>query len=239
MTDLDYRKIYCECYNKCLTYEKYLPVKDYLYKIIGSFKEAMSYELDFTRDILHVFDLIMQENKYDNLDSYIDFLINIHTPPYEVGDFLELFLFKEEKFDNKEQYYIGFQELCHLINVYEFDKNKFKDFRLDGMVKTYQKYHNSLPFQGINNKNTSILIYFEKYAPIIMGYFYLTDKPIEYLDSLFNKLIYNYDELYVKGVLSGICDMEHFRSTLGDNGEYQYFQYMVDNGISMGSHYIK
>ena len=99
--------------------------------------------------------------------------------------------------------------------------------------------HNSLPFQGINNKNTSILIYFEKYAPIIMGYFYLTDKPIEYLDSLFNKLIYNYDELYVKGVLSGICDMEHFRSTLWDNGEYQYFQYMVDNGISMGSHYIK
>ena len=223
MTDLDYRKIYCECYNKCLTYEKYLPVKDYLYKIMANFKEAMSYELDFTRDILHVFDLIMQENKFDNLDSYIDFLVNLHTPPYEVGDFLELFLFPEKKINDKEQYYISFQEFCHLINI-RFDEEKFND---------------NIPYLGVNSESTYKLIYFEKYAPIVIGYFYLQNKPIEYLDYLLSNLINKYDELYIKGVLSGICDLEHFRSTLGEKGEYNYFQYLVDNGISINSQNIK
>ena len=212
MTDLDYRKMYCECFNKCLTYEKYLPVKDYLYKIIGSFKEAMSYELDFMRDVIHIFDLIMKENKYDNLNSYIDFLIKIHTPPYEVSDFLEIFLFPEEKIKNKEQYYISFQEFCHLLNI-RFDEEKFNDFKLDKIAKIYHKYYQNIPYLGINSESSYKLIYYEKYAPIVLGYFYLQNKPIEYLDNLLCNLVDNYDELYIKGVLSGICDLDFHRSS--------------------------
>ena len=238
MTDLDYRKIYCECFNKNLTYKEYFPVKEYLYKIIGSFKDGMSYELDFTRDLLRVFDLIMQENKYDNLNSYIDFLINLHVPAYEVSDLLEVFIFPEKVYEQKNNYYYCFQELCHSI-ITRFDEEKFSNFKLDEMAKIYHKYHNSINYSGIYDPNTNKLIYFEKYVPIIMGYFYLSNKPNNYLETLLKEFISNYDDLYVKGVLSGISDKDHFISTLGEKGEYEFFQYVFLEGLNVNTKGMK
>lgn len=238
MTNSEYHKIYCECFNRHLTYEKYFPVKDFLYKIVRNFKETIGSDLDFMTDILSVFDLVIEHNKYDNLDRYLDFVINVHAPWFEVGEILKTIIFPEKMTKNKNWYYEVFGELCHHVNL-RFDEEKFTDLRIEEIMKLYRKYHESIPCVGINGVNHDKLIYYEKFAPIIVGYFYQSDRDVKYLDEILKNFIDKHEEIYTKGYLSGICDLEHFRSKMGDEGEYDFFTHLVDNGISTESISIK
>jgi hypothetical protein len=238
MTDLDYRKLYCEIYNNSLTYTKYIPVRSYLYKIIHSYREAMSEELDFTKDLISFFDMVIDNNKYDKLDEYINFIINLHTPWYDVADFLKVIVFPLETYTNKNVYYQRFEEICNVANN-KFDKEKFNNLRIEEILKMYKKYHDNIPTIDINTLNMDKKIYFERYASIIIAYFYLTDKPINYLDNIFNNFVNNYEDVRDKSYLAGISDLNYCKSSLGKMDEYEYFELLTESQISNDKGIIK
>ena len=238
MTDLDYHKLYCECFNKHLTYEKYMPVKDFLYRIVKNYKDAMGNDLDFMKELIFVCDLIIKDNNYDNLDRYADFVINIHAPWFQVGEMLRVIMFPHLMINDGNWYFEVFREMCHQVNL-RFDGEKFGDLRIEEIMRIYRKYHESIPYDGINGVNGNKIIYYEKFAPIIIGYFYESNYDVHYLDSFLSKFIDNYEDIYTKGYLSGICNLDHFRSESGDLGEYQFFIHLVNNGIDKQSINIK
>ena len=106
----DYHNFYNSCINGVLIDKFYLPVKDQLFKIIkhynngnyflvGYFKNHINCnETDFTRDLLRVFEVIIENNAYDNLDEYVNFLLSIKPLPKDFSDFYSDFCRKHTFF---------------------------------------------------------------------------------------------------------------------------------------------
>ena len=134
MKNNDYIDFYDESLKGNIIFKKYLPVKNELIKIINFYddKGVCEYswykdgidliKLDFIKRLLRLFNKIITNNKYDNLDDYVDFLIALDPWYEDYLSYLELFIFKENFNNyNEDYYYSCFDRLCHnIIQVDDF-----------------------------------------------------------------------------------------------------------------------
>lgn len=241
-----FKKLYCECLNESLTNEKYFPVKDYLYKIVKHYnKDPLLHNHnhqdyvsddninDFMKGLFYVFNLVMEENKYDDLDKYINLLFYLHTPWYEFNNSLRAIIFKDEHFRKKEYYYHYFNYLTSIDKLYRINDGGFKlNTRIAQVLSIHGKYHKIVKKECVRINNSLLLNYYDKYASLIVANFYKTDLDIDILDKSLEKFAIKLPEIYVKYTLNGISDQEYLNSSLGFDGENEFSKYLLNNEIN-------
>ena len=228
MGNFTYEKIYCECLNKCLTVKHYFPVKDFLYKLVAFYDKKPLDEKAFMQKVLTFCDRAIRQNKLEDLDKILNFITILKPDWYDVGDILESVVFPEFYHDEwKSWYFESFRHMTHEMNL-RSDISKLGNLKIEAVLKMYKKYHDDIHFYNIFSSNVRKVIYFEKAAPIIIGYFYRLNRDISYLDKIFNDFITNFDAIANKGYLSGICNKEHLASEYGEFGEFDFFSNLVE-----------
>ena len=242
-----YKKIYCECLNEALTDERYLPVKDYLYKIVKHYSESSLFKGclinpngsaidDFMSELLELFDYIMKENKDDKLDKYIDLLCNLDLVQwFEFAKVLSAIVFKEERFENKKNYYDFFFVLTRSTRE-ELGKKIDLSTRIAQILVIYKKYRDYLVNINIEG---NFSWYFELYATLIAANFYKTNLEVEKFDQILAKFTYNISDIYEKYALNGISDLGPVQSSLGFEGENEFAKYFINNSINPQERIIK
>ena len=238
MSKYYYKEIYCECLNRKLTIEKYLPVKDYLYKIMEFYSNSeVNNSIDqFVNDVLSVFDKIINENAFDKLDNYIDYLFKLHTPWYEFSDSLKLIIFKDKYYIKKRYYYEYFKDITELVNQ-RYDSDIKEDNRFAKLIGIYHQYHEIIIDRF--NGNDALIKYYEKYASLIIANFYLKDLDVTILDKVLERFTNNLPDIYTKYALNGISDLDYYNSSLGFEGENEFAKYFINNEIYPQERIIK
>ncbi len=228
MGNFTYEKIYCECLHKCLTVEHYFPVKDFLYKLVAFYDKKPLDEKSFMHDVLHFCNRAISENKLEDFDKLLNFITIINPDWSDVGDIVESVLFPDYYHDEwKSWYFESFRHMTHVVNINR-DLSKLGNLKIEETLKLYKKYHDDIHYNNIFSSSAQKMIYFEKAAPIILGYFYKLDRDINYLDKILNDFITNFDAVVSKGYLSGIYDKEHLGSEYGEFGEFDFFSNLVE-----------
>ena len=80
MTNKDYIKFFDGCLQHKMTIKKYIPVQEYLFRIIAFIntkpliKNNEDVKVEYCKTILAAFTEIMKNNGFQYLDEYIDFL---------------------------------------------------------------------------------------------------------------------------------------------------------------------
>ena len=238
MNDPGYIETYVEFMNNYLSNNEEINkhihnVAEYYFSILVFTKNDPQAEnvIDFMNNLKTIFLEIEKENKLDNLDNYIDFILQVHTPWYLFADLLRMIIFKDQKNINKHYYYETFKELCHLVNL-RFDEKVKMDIRIAKIMAIYRKYHESIPYEGVRSRGAELRIYYEKYASLIAANFYLSNYDISVLDKILAYFTSNISDIYEKYALNGICDLAHFRSSLDFDAEIQFSKFFINNELS-------
>ena len=108
----DYNKLFDNCAKDKMVMEKYQPVKDQIIRIckhyiakkefknnvrveVRNHKKYNKNKIDFIRDLLRLFNRVIKEKKYDNLDQIIDWLLaNPEVTYYYFLTFFKVLVFK-------------------------------------------------------------------------------------------------------------------------------------------------
>lgn len=229
MDDYYYEKLYFECLNNCLSVEKYYSIKDFLHKLVTLYNRSKNInEKAFMNSIMRFCNRVVRRNKVEDLDKILNFIMIITPEWFNLGEVLETIVFPDESYDDSKSWYFeSFKYLAHITNLTS-NIQGLGNLRIEEIIKLYKKYHDDLKYSKVDTFEIEKLIYFEKYVPIIMGYFYKLDRDVSCLDKILNNFINNYETIYNKGYLSGICNKDHFASELGEIGEYNYFSNLVE-----------
>lgn len=229
MDDYYYEKMYCECLNNCLTIEKYYPIKDFLHKLVKFYDNSTTInEKDFMLSIIRFCNRVVRRNIVEDLDKILNFIMIISPEWFNLGEVLETIVFPKESYeDSKSWYFDSFKHLTHIANLTK-NVHGLGNLRIEEIIKIYIKYHDNLKYTKVDSFEIEKLIYFEKYVPIIIGYFYKLDREVNCLDKMLNDFINNYEVIFNKGYFSGICNLDHFASQEGTDGEYEFFSNLVE-----------
>ena len=110
----DYVKIYDECLDRTYHNSKLEPLINYLYEIVylssGELLESVNnysdteeekkrstkaYKTNFTKELLDIFNKVIDSNNYDNFDELMSFFKDMKLLPIHFSDFLSLIYDKE------------------------------------------------------------------------------------------------------------------------------------------------
>lgn len=225
----DYNKLFDNCSKNKMAIEKYQPVKDQIIRICNHYilnKEFIKHygrisnykgkqynrgKIDFVRDLLKVFNRIIKEKKYDNLDEYIDLLIgNDEVRYYNLPDWLTVLVFKNdyivenEYFDN---YYHRIDKMCEMYS--KKDAKIYGHIPIAEMFRLYRKYDilaREIRRLDVLHYGDWQFVYFHL-APYIIAEYYLNDYDVNTLEPLLSYVLnnqkllidyinMNYDEFY-------------------------------------------
>lgn len=248
MSDREYMTFFHECLeHHNITNDKYLPVKDYLFKIIdyfyykGGFEDTSKGEWDlvypdWVSDLLTVFDKIMEENKYDHLDEYINFILNLDHIYLSFPGMLATILFKDQLIPNLKR--VG--KFNHFMNTLCFDSIFFEDidnFKSDTKIvqilKLYAKYYNEYmrlinrPYYAddLDKYNFDKRAFYFNMGELAAAETYLYDIDIKGLDAFLHDLIYNYEATKEYLILNGlykeipyVYEIDHLKEMLENYG---------------------
>ncbi len=210
MTNKDYYNFYQECLNNNCTIKKYLPVKDYIFKIVNYFENSGVFEwgyydengisigrVSFIKNVLGVFSKIMEENRYKDLDLYIDFLIKINPWCDDFAYHLDLFIFKKRRDNNDFMSYGGhFVNMCReVIKNKDYVEALNTDNREINMFKLFLRYYKDPNEINLSYEEDQIREYYKTVAPSFLACFLLTDLSIDTLCRVLDELVYNQDTI--------------------------------------------
>ena len=218
-----------------------MPAKEYIEKIMKQLeKEGMfdqfdglgiyddkEYIVTVMKNIIDLFKLLIAENKLDNIDQTLEFLFNIHVDGYGIGDYVKAIVFKGEKFAKEEDYYDCIKSFCHYVNL-RYD-GLCNDSRIAKTLDVYHSIHSLLPDGSFNTPEWNNQIFFERYAPYIVGHFYKTDLDTKVLEAILEKFYDNVSILREKCIMNGICDLNLFRSSDGYQVEIDFSKLIFDD----------
>jgi len=194
------------------------------YFVRDNLQEEESNKKDFLEDLLPFFKKLIN-SKIDNanIDEVVSFLIKNKTPWNKFINHLYLVYFKEHLYNDKYYYYETVRDLCHFIN---FGLEPFsEDFNIFALLKYYQKYLNI-----VSEEDTKIwdrIIFFQRYAPLIIGIFYINNYPLNELDNILNKLVCEYEQVYSYFILNGAD--KKYTIIHDDNKEKQLIENFINN----------
>ena len=228
MINKDYLRFFNECLNHNMTIKKYVPVQDKIFKIIDfcstkvDLKSTQDYKkVKFAKAILKTFSKILDKNRYENLDEYIDFLIYIGIYQSYFADMLNVMVFKDESPNsNRADYY-----LWYMLTIFSFAENKkdiLEDFygqsRIVSMIKMYYRYFEdpylyTLPMDIASKRRD-----YEGIALGVIADIYDTDLDLSILDSFLNDLVNDYERVMTYLGLNGL--LRNYEKTYGI--EYAY-----------------
>ena len=134
----------------------------------------------------------MKMKKIDELDPYIDFLLNNDTYCFFFMPYLQTLVLKDKlqsRSDLYNDYYGQMEQMCWVnAKTYQYgDKN----LRITQVMESFQR----LNLFNENDDTERNWIY-HNIAPYVVSEFYLTDLDISLLDKALSYLYDNYDELY-------------------------------------------
>ena len=199
-----YFDFYKECLNNNLIFNEYEPVKEYLFKIMKHYSTRAPFiyndnesygifEINFIKDVLETFDLIMDKKAYDKLDESINYIIDLDVVFAYFPRFLRTIIFKNQyQGENKDiqDYYHTIRLLCSN----ELEKNTNSNLRIANIIRRYHNYYVDSGNSGLTNYEKEKYNFYRVIAPFIIGEFYLTDLDISYLDKVLANVLIKYDE---------------------------------------------
>ena len=228
MTNNDYVMFFNECLNHNMTIKKYIPVQDKIFKIIDFYGMKFAYrntsyqnKMHFAKGLLKTFNKILKENKYEDLDEYIDFLIFIEIYPSYFDDLLNVMVFKDKcpnkNFDNYYTWY--------LFKIFDFAEEKidmldsfYGQSRIVNMIRIYFRYYENPYDDSIPDYIATKRSDFESVALGVIADIYDTDLDLSILDTFFNDLVNDYENTMTFLSLNGL--LRDYDSTYGI--EYAY-----------------
>ena len=210
MKDIDYHEFYKNCiHNNEVTIKKYLPVGNLITEVLFHYYNEGVFdrgcytdnninieELYFIKDLLRLFSRIMKDKKYNYLNEYIDFLLNINIYYEDFVDYLELFVYKKVNgFDNSYYYYFFSKLLYSVRKNINYAKNIDGESRVINIIKSYVNYYKDPNEKDITSLEKDARDFYVAYAHKFIMRFYFSDDEIDNLNALLDSLFYNYDDI--------------------------------------------
>ena len=221
--DDDYLSYFNYCL-KCINIiKKYEPVKEYLFLIfdhyykfqekekevyLGKFREP-KYPIKYCKSVLKVFDRIIDENKFDNLNEYVKFISLLDFIPDSVPPLLETAIFKEKA--DFESYYGNYQFYMNTFahgSLFLTDfENYNSDLRLVQILKSYYRnfysryrYCNPEP----NTPEWDRRGFYIEIGQFVVGCAYANDVDLNKMDDFLYDLAINTETLRERLTFNGL-----------------------------------
>lgn len=227
-------KLFDNCANNEMNLEKYQPVKKQFIRICKYFIDNEEFKhyginhkfngktynyfcgkIEFMRELLEFFDRIVKENRYENLDKYIELLLNSsETHHSDIVRSLKVMIYKDDYVRKTpwDGYYRIVQLLCGLFS--EFEEPITKSYKLKDDVigntkiaqflRVYRKYLRRA--KRIEYKAKEYYTYYDdpyhwqlvymKIAPYALADCYLHDYSVECLDEVLSDIYANQYQLW-------------------------------------------
>ena len=201
MSNKEYIKFFDACLEHKMTIKKYIPVQEYLFRIINFIntkpliKNNEGVKVEFCKTILAAFTIIMKEKNYRYLDEYINFLESVNFELTEYASSLLTILYGKEAW-KAEEFHGDYIYTSHMRKICKYAvNNRDKVMLLNGssrfinMMKIYANYGMPLPEFGRRVTPTEIksLDYYNIGYSIIEK-LYLSDIDLQYLDTFLHDL---------------------------------------------------
>lgn len=205
--ELLYIRFFNECLNHNMILKKYVPVQDYIFKIISFINKQKlinnnEIKIEFSKTILDTFTEIMERNGLEYLDEYIDFLEAVNFGLVEYSSTLLTIIFGKEAFRDQ----VGLKDYLynsHMRKICKYAADKRDnvlllngDSRFINLMKIFAKYVRPLPMFG--SRKTPLecqSLDFFNIAYSIVNELYLTDIDLKYLDTFLYDLSNNYNHV--------------------------------------------
>ncbi len=209
----DYLLFFNDCLKDNFTIKKYLPFKEQIIKIfkyhyknndLQFLMKTIAKELiiEYVQHLLGVYRRIINEDKIENLDEYVDLLLSIDISYHIFPQALSVLVFKNMRSDNTEYYwYLTFiYRICEgVLNNKNKIVNDDSNTRIISIMKTFLKYFQKEDMKNINgNKRGSLEVSIGMIAE-----FYLTDLDVSYLDNFLDNIVNDYDNTIAYLELNG------------------------------------
>ena len=202
--DTKYLDFFSECLNNNLIISKYESVKEYLFKIVKHYSKTAPfkfddlasygmYEINFVKELLETFDVIMANNAYDDLDESIEYLFELDVVFWYFSRFLRAIIFKDKN-QGKDMDIQDYYHTIRLLCSNELEKNTNSDIRIARIIRRYQNYFVDESNKGLTNHEREKYKFYRVIAPFIIGEFYLTDLDINHLNKVLGNVLKKYDE---------------------------------------------
>ena len=231
MTDMDYINFFNDCLNHNMTIKKYIPIKEYIFKIFDYFKSKDNFnridddsKREFSYNMLKLFDRIIDENKNEDLDEYIDFLIYINANCWSFIDLLNVIVFKEDSYPkiSIEEYYHYLSIIFDVVighNNNEMLEEFYGHSRFSKMTRLFMRnYKNPYDFRNTNYEIAKRNSYYDIGVGVI-GDIYNTDLDLASLELFLHDLVYDYENIMTYLELNGL--LRDYESTYGIEHAYE------------------
>ena len=214
----EYIKIYEECKDKKYHDPKLEPVIKYLYDIVETYNWEIKWETRhekgykayyretgrFMKDLITIFNKIIDSNNYEYFDEFLHVAWEKGLHIESFFNYLNTFYNKEEySSDDYFKYYFAIRQLTFFVREKDITDNY--NFPLFQMLNHYKKI--SLEIQG---DNFELNDFFNRYAPVLIGDYYLHDYSLEDLDSIFMDFINNYKQYLSYFLLNGVDEIDEY-----------------------------
>lgn len=209
---------YIKFYNNCVKdrkfrIEKYIPVQDYIIKIFKHYDEIKEFrthgvisgpkgkrynrsQLEFIRDLLKLFSRIMKDKKYDNLDEYINLLLeNNSIRWYSFISALTIFVYKDDypiENENFDNYYNKVDKICDLYRKASISNEN--NLPIAYMLRIYSQYY-KLAREELTDDYEDWQFIYIYLAPYIVAEYHLHDYDTNSLEPLLAYVYNNQKEI--------------------------------------------
>lgn len=237
----DYNKLFDNCAKDKMTIEKYQPVKDQIIRICKHYinnkefknsfcavtsnhKKYNKYKIDFIRDLLRLFARVMKENKYDNIDQIIDWLLaNPEVKHYYFITFFKVLVFK----DNYKLEHETFDTYWHNFDRmdYVFTRGLSVNTRalpIGKIIDLYMHYYRLTPNHDPNIYDEWKYVYMHL-APFVVAECYLKDYSVEFADEVLSYICYHEKDI------SDYIEMNYEDYSFNDDYKIYIVRSIIDN----------
>ena len=237
----DYNKLFDNCAKDKFALDKYQPVKDQIIRICKHYiankefkncyralssnhKKYNGYKIDFIRDLLRLFNRVIKEKKYDNLDQIIDWLLaNPEVTHYYFITFFKILVFK----DNYELEHEYFDRYLNNIDrmSYVFTRGtsiNTMEIPIGKIIQLYGHYYRLTPDHEPNVYDDWKYIYMHL-APVVVGECYLKDYSPELADEVLSYICYHEKDI------SDYIEMNYDNYSDSDDYKKQIVRLIIDN----------
>ena len=237
----DYNKLFDNCAKDKFALDKYQPVKDKIIKICKHYIDKKEFKnnvrwvsrnhkkynqnkIDFIRDLLRLFNRVIKEKKYDNLDQIIDWLLaNPDVTYYYFLTFFKVLVFKDDYIPTHDY----FDRYCHCIDrmCYVFTRKtcvNTEEILIGKIIKLYIHYYHLTPQTDPNHFEDWKYVY-SQLASFVVAECYLKDYSVELADEVLSYICYHQKDI------SDYIEMNYNSYSFNDDYKIQIVRLIIDN----------
>lgn len=233
MERTEYLRFYNECMNHNMIIERFIPVEDYIFKIFNHYKNTWTFfdadddrKIGYSEELIKLFDRIMNENKYENLDEYINLLLYLDVAKWSFLTFLKILVYKDKTYPESENRFY-YHHISRIIDNVIDKKEHLWGFhgnsRFTKMIRIFMNYyvnHHTNPDYNAYVKEKRSIYY--NIGVGVIADIYNTDLDLSLLEKFLHDLVYDYDNLVTYLELNGL--VRDYDATYGIDYAYETLQ---------------